>query len=292
MKNKKSAVTIGTFDGVHKGHKLLIRKTLETAKKNNLKSIIVTLEKPVRCVSGLLSPFGEKMDLMKKTGIDEIIVVPLLSEILSMSPDEFYEKILINDLQACHIICGSDFAFGKNRKGNTRWLTRKTKRSNVTVDIVKPLKISGHTVSSSLIRSLLHKNDIKNANKYLGREYSFSGIPFKEKGIGSKIGFPTVNLMAEKDKILPKGVFVSIISRGKKTYPSVTNIGYRPTLNRGEAVVPETHILGFKGDWGKKVTEVVLLKKIRNEKKFKDIEELKKSISKDIKKAKEFFNLP
>lgn len=292
MENKKSALTIGTFDGLHKGHNLLIMKTLQIAKKNDLRSIVVALEKPVKNVSGLLSSASEKIELMKNMGVDEIVVLPVPSDILSLSPDEFYERILIDELNACHIVCGSDFCFGKNRTGNSKWLLQKAKHTKVSVDIVKPLKISSKTVSSSSIRTFLHKNDLKNANKFLGREYSFSGMPFREKGLGTKIGFPTVNLKIDKDKILPKGVYVSIISKsGSKAYPSVTSIGNRPTLNRGENIVPETHILNFNGKWSEKNTKVTLLKKIRNEKKFKNVEQLKKEIAKDIVAAKKYFDL-
>jgi len=290
MKNKKSALTIGTFDGVHKGHQLLIKKTLETAKKNDLKSVIIALEKPVKNVSGLLSSNEEKAELMQSYGIDEIIVIPVPSEVLSLSPDEFFKEVLIDNFNACHIVCGSDFAFGKNRAGNTAWLIKKAKTANVTIDVVKPLKAASKTVSSSLIRALLHKNDLNSANKLLGREYSFTGMPFKEKGIGAKIGFPTVNMRVSKDKILPKGVFISIISQGGKTYPSVTSIGNRPTFNRGKSIVPETHILDFSGKWNKKTTKVALIKKVRNEKKFKNTEELKKQITKDVSAAKKYFN--
>ncbi|MCL2145100.1 MAG: bifunctional riboflavin kinase/FAD synthetase [Endomicrobia bacterium] len=289
MKNKKSVLTIGTFDGVHKGHMLLIKKTLETAKKNNLKSIVIALEKPVKNVSGLLSLSEEKIELIKSFGVDEIAIIPAASDILSLSPDEFFKEILIDNFNACHIVCGSDFAFGKNRAGNTEWLLKKVKNRNMTVDIIKPLQVSSKTVSSSLIRAFLHKNDLRNANKMLGREYSFTGMPFREKGLGAKIGFPTVNLKADKDKILPKGIYLSVISQGDKIYSSVTNIGSRPTSGMGKTIIPETHILGFNGKWSKKNTKVTLIKKIRDEKKFRNIEELKKQIAKDVCKAKKYF---
>ena len=298
MKNKKSVLTIGTFDGVHKGHMLLIKKTLETAKKNNLKSIVIALEKPVKNVSGLLSLSEEKTEMIKNSGTDEIVIIPTASDILSLSPDEFFQEILIDNFNVCHIVCGSDFAFGKNRAGNTKWLIKKAKNADVTVDVVKPLKMFNKIVSSSLIRAFLHKNDLRNANKLLGREYSFTGMPFREKGIGTKIGFPTINMKTDKEKILPKGVFISIISQAGKTYPSVTSIGNRPTLNRGEKIVPETHILNqCQGD-GVDINvnssvplTLVLIKKIRDEKKFKNMEELKKQIAKDVSFAKKYFNI-
>lgn len=291
VKNKECVVTIGTFDGVHKGHKLLIEKALETAKKNGLKSAVIALEKPVRNVSGLLSSYEEKIEFIKDCGVDEIIIIPVPSPILNLSPDEFYEETLIKGLNARRIICGSDFAFGKNRAGNAKWLVKKSKCKGVFVEVIKPLKIMSKTVSSSSIRNFLHKNDVKNANKMLGREYSFTGIPFREKGVATKIGFPTVNLKVDKEKIIPQGVYVSIISQDGKMYPSVTSIGIRPTLENGGKVVPETHILNFNGKWNKRKTKVSLIKKIRNEKKFQNFESLKKQIEKDVSTAKKFFNI-
>ncbi|MDR2425968.1 MAG: bifunctional riboflavin kinase/FAD synthetase [Endomicrobium sp.] len=291
MRNNKSVLTIGTFDGVHKGHEFLIQKTLDAAKKNNLKSVVVTLAKPVKNINGLLSSYEEKIDFLKNCGIDEIVVIAVPSEILNLSPDEFYDKVLIDELNVQCIICGIDFAFGKNRVGNIEWLLKKSKKSGVEVNIIKPLKILSKIVSSSHIRNLLHKSDVESANKLLGREYSFSGSPFREKGIGTKIGFPTINIKASKDKILPYGVYVSLISQGDRTYPSVTSIGNRPTLDRGEKIVTESHVLDFNGRWNKRETTVHLIKKIRAEKKFKNLEALKKAIAKDITTAKKFFNL-
>lgn len=291
MSKHKTVITIGTFDGVHRGHKLLLEKTVEAAKKRKMKSLVITLEKPVRNVDGLLSCYKEKTELMKNYGIDGIAVIAVPSDVLNLSPDGFYEKILIKKLNAGHFVCGCDLSFGKDRKGNACWLKEKAKKDKIAVDIIKPLKVSSKKISSSAIRVFLRKGDIKNANKLLGREYSFYGIPFMEKGIGSKIGFPTVNLKTDKDKILPQGVFISIISHKDKAYPSVTSIGSRPTFDRGKKIVPETHILGFKGKWSKAETKVILLKKIRNEKKFADASALKRRISADISLARRFFNL-
>lgn len=291
MSKYKTVITIGTFDGVHRGHKLLLEKTVEAAKKRKMKSLVLTLEKPVRSVGGLLSSYKEKTEMMKNCAIDEIAVIAVPSDILNLSPDGFYEKILIKELNAGHFVCGCDLSFGKDRKGNSGWLKEKAKRDKIPVDIIRPLKIFSKKISSSSIRAFLRKGDIENANKLLGREYSFYGIPFREKGIGSKIGFPTVNLKTDKDKILPQGVFISIISQKGRAYPSVTSIGSRPTFDRGENIVPETHILDFNGKWGKAETKVILLKKIRGEKKFADAAALKRRISADILRAGKFFNL-
>ncbi|MDR1103873.1 MAG: bifunctional riboflavin kinase/FAD synthetase [Endomicrobium sp.] len=287
--NKKSVVTIGTFDGVHKGHRFLIDKTVLLAGNNKLKSIVISLEKPVKKVKGLLTTCDEKLEEIKALGVDEIILINVPSEILTYAADKFFDKFLLDELNVSEIVCGSDFAFGKDRKGDTNWLKKKAKNNNVKVSIVKYLKNSSKQISSSYIRTLLEKGDLKNAAKLLGRPYSFSGIPFKDKGFGKKLGFPTVNLKVNSDKLIPKGVYISIIVQKDKIYPSVTSVGSRLTFNRGGKIVPETHILNFDGIWKKTLTKVILLKKIRDEKKFKNAQALKAQISKDIAKSSKFF---
>jgi riboflavin kinase/FMN adenylyltransferase len=286
---KKSAIAIGTFDGMHKGHRLLINKILSSAKKNNLRSVIIVLEKPVKKVRGLLTTYEEKMEEIKFLGADEIFVIGVPSEILSCDPEEFFDEFLHKMLNVSEIACGIDFAFGKDRKGSIKWLKEKAKEKNIIVDIVESLKNTSKKISSSYIRTLIEKGDVKNVASLLGRNYSFTGIPFKEKGEGEKLGFPTVNLRVNGDKLLPKGVYISLISQGGRIYPSLTNIGIRSTFDRGNKIVPETHILNFKGEWGKLQTKVMLLKKMRNEKKFASAEVLKVQISKNVSAAGRFF---
>jgi riboflavin kinase/FMN adenylyltransferase len=286
----KSVITIGTFDGLHKGHRLLISKTLFGAKKNNFKSIVIVLKKPVRKVDGLLTTFEEKLEAIKSLGIDEIFVIEVPSEVLLCTPDEFFDEFLRDTLNVSEIICGSTFAFGKNREGNVSWLERKAKNNNVKVNIIKPLKHASMEISSSQIRMLIEKGDLKKAEKLLGGKYYFTGMPFKENGMGKQLGCPTVNLQVDNGKLLPKGVFLSLISQYERIYPSITNIGARVTFNRGNNIIPETHILDFRGVWKKSKTKVVLLKKIRNEKKFASIELLKAQVFKDILMASKYFN--
>ncbi|MCA6071375.1 MAG: riboflavin biosynthesis protein RibF [Endomicrobium sp.] len=286
----KSIITIGTFDGLHKGHRFLISKTLFGAKKNNFKSIVIVLEKPVRKVNGLLTTFEEKLEAIKSLGMDEIFVIEVPSEVLLCTPDEFFDEFLRDTLNVSEIICGSTFAFGKNREGDISWLERKAKNSNVKVNIIKPLKHASKKISSSQIRMLIEKGDLKKAEKLLGGKYYFTGMPFKENGMGKQLGCPTVNLQVDSGKLLPKGVFLSLVSQGERIYPSITNIGARVTFNRGNSIIPETHILDFQGVWKKSKTKVALLKKIRNEKNFATVELLKAQVFKDILMASKFFN--
>jgi riboflavin kinase/FMN adenylyltransferase len=230
---KKSVVAIGTFDGMHKGHRLLISKTLSSAKKNNLRSVIIVLEKPVKKVRGLLTTYEEKIEEIKFLGADEIFAIGVPSEILSCGPEEFVDEFLHKMLNVSEIVCGIDFAFGKDRKGSIEWLKKKAKEKNMKMDIIEPLKNTSRKISSSYIRVLIEKGDVKNAARLLGRNYSFMGIPFKEKGEGKKLGFPTVNLRVSSDKLLPKGVYISLMSQGERMHPSLTNIGIRSTFDRG-----------------------------------------------------------
>jgi riboflavin kinase/FMN adenylyltransferase len=287
---KKSVITIGTFDGVHKGHRLLINSALSYSKKNHLKTVVIVLKKPVKKICGLLTIFEEKLNEIKSLGVDEIGIIEVPSEILSYSPDKFFDEFLYKTFNLSKIVCGYDFTFGKDKEGNIKWLKKKAKDNYVEINVVKPLKIASKEISSSRIRMLIEKGDVENASKMLGRDYSFTGIPFREKGIGKKLGFPTINLKVDIGKLLPGGVFVSLISCGEKIYPSVTNIGVRATFNRGYKIIPEIHILNFKCVWAKLQTKVTLLKKIRNEKKFTDIRMLKKQIAKDILITLKFFN--
>ncbi|MDR0724077.1 MAG: bifunctional riboflavin kinase/FAD synthetase [Endomicrobium sp.] len=287
---KNSVITIGTFDGVHKGHQLLLKKTLSIAKKKNLCSVIIALEKPIKKVSGLLTIYQEKQEEFKSFGVDEIYVLKVPSDILSMSCEEFFDDFLVNNLNADTIICGYDFTFGKDRKGDIVWLKEKAKNNNVNLQIVKPLKITSQKVSSSYIRKLIEQGNIKKASKFLGRFYSFIGYPFKEKGVATKMGYPTVNLKVDKEKLIPKGVYISVLSNGVNMYASITSIGVRPTFSKSDNVVPEAHILNFKGIWKQALTKVILLEKVRDEKKFDSIESLKKQIAKDVKKAEKFFS--
>ncbi|MDR3195657.1 MAG: riboflavin biosynthesis protein RibF [Endomicrobium sp.] len=287
--NIKSVVTIGTFDGVHKGHGLIINKTLRLAQKKNLRSVVISLNKPVKTVSGLLTTCDEKIEEIRTLGVDEIILINVPSEILTYTPDKFFDEVLLGELNVSEIVCGSDFAFGKDRKGNVGWLKKKAKNNGVRVNIVKYLKSSSKQISSSYTRSLIEKGEVKNAAKLLGRNYSFLGVPFKDKGLGKKLGFPTVNLKVDSDKLLPKGVYISMITQKDGIYPSVTNIGSRLTFSRSANIVPETHILNFDGVWKKDLTKVILLKKIRDERKFANSEVLKFQIAKDAAKALRFF---
>ncbi len=282
-----TVVTIGTFDGVHKGHQTILNTLVKTAKKENLKSIVISFEKPVKQVAGVLTTTKEKLNLLSSFAIDEILLFPVNKKIISITAEKFFENILIKKLNAAHLVVGYDCTFGKDRKGNIAWLKKNAKKYGVALTVVKPVKINNRIISSSLIREKLEKNNIAVVNKMLLRVFSFEGTHITGNRIGRTLGFPTINIKVDENKLLPRGVFsCSVIDKNLNTYKGVLNIGTRPSVKlKKHNLSVEIHILNFSGTWRSKQVKVYINKFIRPEQKFKNIEELKKAIADDIKKA-------
>jgi riboflavin kinase/FMN adenylyltransferase len=291
MSAKGSVITIGTFDGVHRGHQKLIRETVKCAFQESLKSIVIALERPLKNIKSVLSLPDEKIRWIKELAVDEIIMLSPDSDILSLTPDDFIREFAIGKLNAKQIICGADFAFGKDRKGDLSTLKKARAEFGLKTIVIEPIKEASEIVSSSSIRTSVKNDDIEKANEMLGRNYDFYGMPFRDKGLAGKIGFPTINLKVDDLKLLPHGVFASLVEKKSKLYPCIANIGFRPTLHAEKRLVCEIHILNFNGVWGKTRTQVYLTKRLRGEKKFSSIEALKKQVAQDKEKAKKFFGL-
>ena len=281
---KGSVVTIGKFDGVHKGHQKLLKYTVNYAKKNNLISIAILIKK--RNVS--IYNIEENTNFIKELGIDYIIVIDFLPEFYTMEAKEFFNK-LIEYYRMKHIAVGFDFAFGRNREGNREFLDKYSKERGIGVSIIKFLNYKKNRISSSSIRDCLSNGKIKDANKMLGRKYTISGIIVHGNALGRKIGYPTANLEIPNNIFIPKmGVYSSLvkIGNGDKLYKALTFIGIS---NINKELRVESHILDFsKMIYGKKLT-VMLLKYVRDNIKVNSIEEVKLLLKKDECKVREFF---
>ena len=285
---KNSVITIGTFDGVHKGHQAILNKVVDIAKKNNLKSIVLSFENPVKQVSGLITTAEEKVNLLASFHVDEILLLPVTKKMLSTTAEDFFETVLVKQLKAKHIVVGYDCTFGKNRKGNVAWLKKNVKKYGIKLTVINPVKVKNKIVSSSKIRDCITGKNIKDANKMLNRLFSFTGKHINGNKIGRTLGFPTINIKVDDAKLLPKGVFTCLV-RDKKNnmYCGVLNIGIRPTIDlKKHNLSVEIHLLNFHGVWREKNPVIYIYDFIRKEKKFKNIELLKKSIQKDIETAK------
>lgn len=281
---KETVVTIGKFDGVHKGHQKLLKYTVNYAKKNNLISIAILIKK--RNVS--IYNIEENTNFIKELGIDYIIVIDFLPEFYTMEAKEFFNK-LIEYYRMKHIAVGFDFAFGRNREGNREFLNKYSKECGIGVSIIKFLNYKKNRISSSSIRDCLSNGKIKDANKMLGRKYTISGIIVHGNALGRKIGYPTANLEIPNNIFIPKmGVYSSLvkIGNGDKLYKALTFIGIS---NINKELRVESHILDFsKMIYGKKLT-VMLLKYVRDNIKVNSIEEVKLLLKKDEYKVREFF---
>ena len=290
---KNSVITIGTFDGVHKGHQAILNKVVDVAKKGNLKSIVLSFENPVKQVSGLITTTEEKVNLLASFCVDEILLLPVTKKMLSTTAEDFFETVLVKQLKAKHIVVGYDCTFGKDRKGTVAWLKKNVKKHGIKLTVINPVKVNNKIVSSSKIRDLITKNNIKDTNKMLNRIFSFTGKHVTGNKIGRTLGFPTINIKVDKEKLLPKGVFACMVSdRKKNMYCGVLNIGIRPTVDLKEHKLSvEIHLLNFSGVWKEKYPNVYINKFIRKEQKFKTIELLKKSIQKDIEITKKQFKI-
>lgn len=281
---KSSVVTIGKFDGVHKGHQKLLKYAVSYAKKNNLISIAVLIKKRNMSIYNV----EENIKFIEELKIDYIIVIDFLPEFYTMEAKEFFNK-LIEYYRMKHIAVGFDFAFGRNREGNREFLDKYSKECGIGVSIIKFLNCNKNRISSSSIRDCLSNGKIKDANKMLGRKYTISGKIVHGNALGRKIGYPTANLEIPNNIFIPKmGVYSSLvkIGNGNKYYKALTFIGIS---NINKELRVESHILDFsRMIYGKKLT-VMLLKYVRDNIKVNSIEEVKLLLKKDEYKVREFF---
>lgn len=283
---EESVVTIGKFDGVHKGHQTLVRKTVDFAKKNKVKSVIFTFgNHPVNYfypnrIKNIISN-KDKIEIFRKSDIDVVIMIPFDEEMTKISANDFVKNILVDKLHAKKIIVGHDFSFAKNKEGNADVLKSLSSEYNFEVEVVQPIKINGTRISSSYIRDLILNGNIEDIREFLGDNYKLSGKVVSSKQLGRKIGFPTANIEVRKDMLIPKnGIYATKVYVGDKVYFGATNIGYNPTVE-GKCLSVETNILQFNKEIYGEVIKIEFLERLRDEKKFSSIDELKNQLKFD-----------
>ena len=289
---KNPVITIGNFDGVHKGHVSLFDKVKEIAKEIDGVSIVMTFyPHPVKVLTNgngppLITPIQQKLRLIKETGIDIILCLPFTKEFAAMPAKDFVEKILVDRVGIKYLVVGYDYSFGKNREGNIDFLRKMADKFGFSVVVVGPVSINGTVVSSTRIRDFVQQGRLEEAKRLLGRNYQVCGIVVKGKDRGAKIlGYPTANLRLI-DELTPKtGVYAVKVLIDDKVYNGVANIGYNPTFENGAFSV-ETHVFDFKGDLLGKEIRVDFIKRLRDEKRFNNPEELAHQISRDVEEAK------
>ena len=276
------------FDGVHLGHSSVINRVIEIAKEKKSKSIIITFSNsPASYFSKdiidlLITNYNEKIELLKKTELDYLFVIEFNEYIANLIPSDFINEILISLFNVKYIVFGYDNHFGKNREGTFEYTTQNFK--DIQTELIIASKKDKITISSTRIKEEIQNGRIVQANNLLGHKFSLSGNVVQGIKMGRKLGFPTANVAYEaSEKIVPKnGVYYTITKLKDKEYVSVTNIGFKPSVQESNVVSVETHILDYNQSIYDQQITIIFIDRIRDEKKFNHLNDLIDQISKDI----------
>lgn len=304
-RKEKTVVTLGTFDGVHLAHRQILNKVLELAKQknsagNNSRSFIITFEPhPQEVLKNktpdikLLTSLEEKLRLLEKIGIENVLVIKFTEEFSKTQANEFYKKYIYGSIGLNNLVIGYDHLFGRDRQGDFTTLLGLGEKYGFRVHRVEEIDVDGKPVSSTRIRKALAEGNIEEANRLLGYEYSFDGIVVEGDKVGRTIGYPTVNLkFIKENKVMPNdGIYCVKIVYSGNTYYGMMYHGVRPTLSEGLVRAKEVHIFDFdKNIYGEKLT-VSFLTKLRDDKKFTNKEELIEQINKDKEDSLKFLSI-
>lgn len=290
-------LALGNFDGVHKGHQELISKAVKTAKKHEIKSAVFTFSNHPRNTIAGKKPVEniiyneEKAELIEALGVDYLFDIPFTEDIQTMDAVDFVEKLIVDKFKAAETFCGFNYKFGYKAGGNVKVLRTCAKEMGFTANVVNPVTVDGEVVSSTLIRGLVKSGEVDECFKYLGRNYSIGGEVVVGNRLGRTLGFPTSNIMIDENMITPpNGVYVTNAIYNGTTYPSITNVGVKPTIGQYKKNM-ETHIFNFNKELYGKHIKIEFLKMTREEVKFLNVEELSAQIAKDCQEAKAFHGL-
>lgn len=290
---KATAVAIGKFDGVHIGHKRLLEEILEQ-KKNGLLACVFTFDPPPAVLFGgsdgkELTTREEKRLLFEHMGVDVLIEFPLNRETAAISPLAFAREILAKQLNAKFIAAGTDLSFGDKGAGNAQLLRSLEPELGFKVKTIEKVCIEGREVNSTHIRELLKLGEMKPVQQFLGAPYAIKGIVVHGNRIGRTIGFPTVNLLPEENKLLPpNGVYYSQVFFGEKSYRAISNVGYKPTVTEEQVMGVESYLYDFDEEIYDETIEVYLLEYKRPEMRFGSLEELKMQLKLDIEEGRKY----
>ena len=296
--HKDTSVTVGKFEGIHRGHEFLVEKIVADARKNNRESVLICFDKSPRYSFGTkeekelksLITNEERAYVLEHAGLDYIVELPFTEELKSMEPEAFL-SLLTNTFRMKYMTCGTDFTFGKMGRGNIELLKEVHEDMGFDLEVVTKLKDVTRDISSTYIREEIALGNVKKANELLGYSYFVYGEIVHGNHIGTKMKMPTINILPTSDKLLPpNGVYVSNVVIDGSTYQGISNIGLKPTVEEKEKHIGvETHIFDFDKDVYGRVAKVEFLDFLRPEKKFPSLEELSQQICSDISEAKAYF---
>ena len=291
--HKKSIILIGNFDGVHVGHQKLFKLANNYKKKFNLNIGVLTFEPMPKMFFNKdnknfrISSINQKNIILKSLGVDFIITQKFDKKFSKIKSEFFVKEILSKKLEAKYVFVSNNFKFGNKREGDVSQLIKNEKIYDYKIVKPQPLILDQKIISSTFIRSLLEKGDLKKTNKLLNRNWSIEGIVQKGRQQGKKIGFPTCNIDIKDYVIAMPGVYAVKVKQknSNKSLKAIANLGYRPTFNQ-KKILLEVHIFNFSGNLYNKYLSIEFIKFIRKEKKFKNVNQLRKQIQSDLKVAK------
>ena len=281
----------GFFDGIHNGHKELLKKAVEVSKVEKIESSMITFSpSPQALLTGnkesLLTTVNERIEIAEEIGMDNVIILRFNKKLASLSPDDFYNKV-IKILNIKHVVCGEDFRYGSKGSGSIKTLKD---HKDLGLSVISDYKINENRVSSTLVKKSLDEGDMEKASEYLGYPYSIRGYVKHGRKKGRTLGFPTMNLEFSEDKYLPAdGVYIGITTVDDKSYVSTINVGHNPTINTMIHKSIESYVHDFNQDSYSKSVTFKFVKKLRDELKFSGVEELIDQMNKDIKDSEEYF---
>ena len=291
----KTSVALGNFDGVHLGHQELIREAVSQAHEDGVCSAVFTFSNHpsnvipgAKAVKSILTE-DRKTELIESLGVDVLFDVPFTEDLMNLEAEDFVKEILVERLNVASAFCGFNYQFGARAFGTPEILEIYGDKYGFNVYEMPPLEISGKVVSSSLIRLLIEKGYVNRCKEFMGRNYEVGGEVVVGNRLGKSLGFPTSNLNIDETMVTPpNGVYMTYCDYRGVKYPSITNVGVKPTVGTFEKNI-ETHIFNFDKElYGKKIT-VEFLKRMREEEKFDSLDALSAQIVKDCEKAKAWF---
>ena len=294
---KNAVLTIGTYDGVHKGHQMLIKRINDIAKSIEGESVIITFHPHPRSVVNnnrvkLISPLAEKLELLEKYNVDNVVVVPFTRAFSEQSPVEYIENFLYANFKPHTIVIGYDHKFGRNRAGDLSLLLSMSETLGFNVEKISKQVLEDISISSTKIREAVDSGEVKTACELMGHYFSIEGIVVKGHQLGSQIGFPTANIQVqEEDKLIAQnGVYAVKAYFNNKIVNGMLNIGVRPTIDDGEHKTIEVNLFEFDGDiYGEKI-KLDLIQRIRAEQKFEGLSQLVDQLKKDRAIVEEVLN--
>lgn len=294
-RHRGNVVTMGNFDGVHKGHQLLLEDLREQARRHDVPSALITFEpQPREFFKGAevpprLTRLREKVALLEKAGLDRLVLLPF-NERTARTPASWVAEVLLHQhLDARHVVVGDDFHFGRDREGDFAFLKAAGERLGYTVSDTSTLKQQGERVSSTLVRQVLREGDFERASALLGHEYFIMGRVVYGRQLGRQLGVPTANIRLQRYKAALEGVYcVEVQGIDDTVYTGVANIGVRPTVDGREPLL-EVHVFDFSGNLYGQLLTVTFKQKLRDEQTFDGIDALKTQIEKDMVSARNWF---